>query len=466
MARVATIYFVAAAILFDGPIIVRPGAKDDIPMFDKLERYLLIVGVFLAPMRDFRPTDIAFTFSDLIFCILGVILIIRRRLSIAPLQDVTILWTLAVLLLIGGLFASSILNGSAAGALVVCTQYFFAYAFVPFLILQDDPKKALLLVKTCVFSLLFIVGCGFIFVAFDYNHGYQFISGSGRLASFSGNANNLASSISFTLPLLLYLWFSKELSNLASIGIFAAFVVGLILTSSNTGLASSALAIACFLMFAGNFRWMIKGTFLVMIAVLAVGTVGYDYLPKTFKNRVLEGLESGDVSQAGTYEDRMALIVEATELLDGVLILGIGADQHRKLSAEKEQPVHNQYLLVWIEGGTVALIGWLLILMTIVIVGIRSYQQPVGAHGAAVVLSVIIVFIIVANTTPHLYARGWILPALIAMGVVLADRAVSRNQNLGRNLGLRPATASVTSPYVAGPRHLSSISRHQIEDQS
>ncbi len=430
-------------------------------MLDKLERYLLISGVFLAPMRDFRPTDLAFTFSDLIFCILGIVLIIRRRLSIAPLQDITVLWMLAVLFLVGGLFASSIVNGSAAAALVVCTQYFFAYAFVPFLILQNDPKRALLLVKTTVFSLLFIVVCGFIFIAFDYNHGYTLVSGSGRLASFSGNANNLASSIALTMPLLFYLWFSKELSNLTSICIFASLIVGLILTSSNTGLASSTLAIACFLLFAGSFRWMIKGTFVVAIAVLTIATFGQDYLPKTFKNRVLEGLKSGDVSQAGTYEDRMALIVEASEMLDDVLILGIGADQHRKLSPKKEQPVHNQYLLVWIEGGTVALIGWLLILTTIIIVGIRSYQQPVGAHGAAVVLSVVIVLIFVANTAPHLYARGWILPALLAMGVVLADRAFSRE----RNLGLRSTTASVTSPYVTGPRPPPSISRHRIEDR-
>ena len=385
-------------------------------------------------------------------------LIIRRRLSIAPMQDITILWMLAVLLLVGGLFASSIVNGSAEASLVVCTQYFFAYAFVPFLIFQGNPERALSLMKTFVFSSLFIVVCGFIFFAFDYNHGFRFVSGSGRLASFTGDANTLASSIALTLPLLFYLWVSKELSNLASICIFAALAVGLILTSSNTGLASSALAIGCFLLFAGSFRWMIKSVFLVIIAVLAVATVGYDYLPDTFKERVLEGVESGDINQAGTYEDRLALIVEASEMLDGALILGIGAGQQRKLSPKKEQPVHNQYLLVWIEGGTLALIGWLLIPTTIVIVGIRSYQQSAGAHGAALVLSSAIVLIFIANTTTHLYARGWILPALLAMGVVLADRAASRCRYPSQNIGLRPSTR----PYIAEPRRLPPIDRKML----
>ena len=173
---------------------------------------------------------------------------------------------------------------------------------------------------------------------------------------------------------------------------------------------------------------MIQGALVVCVAISAIFTVGYDYLPDVFKRRVLQGLESGSIEQAGTYEDRVELIIEALEKLDGSLLLGIGADQYREVSYWKA-PVHNQYLLVWVEGGTIAIVGWMLILTTIVLVGVRSYQQRIGARGAAIVLAIALVFTLIANTTPHLYARSWILPVLLAMGLVLADRATGHNRH-------------------------------------
>jgi O-antigen ligase len=391
-------------------------------MLDKVERYTLMLAVFLAPLREFRPTDIAITFSDLIFCLAFILLLIRRRLTIAPLQDFTPFWVAAILLLIFGLFASSVVNGSPENSLVVCTQYFFAYAIVPFIIIHSDPERALALIKVYVFSSFFVVVCGLVFYATGFDGNQTFITGSGRLVSFTGNPNNLASQISLSMPLLLYLWFSRSLSGLFCLIAFACLVVGLILTSSNGGLLSTAVAIGCFLLLAGNFRWMAQGMILVAIAVLTVATVGYDYLPEVFRERVLQGLQSGSIDQFGTYQDRLAIIGEALEALDNSLILGIGADQYREFSYWK-YPVHNQYLLVWVEGGLLAIIGWLLILVTIAMVGVRGYQQPIGGQGAALVLSIAIVYALIANTTTHLYARFWILPALLAMGLVLADKA-------------------------------------------
>lgn len=177
-----------------------------------------------------------------------------------------------------------------------------------------------------------------------------------------------------------------------------------------------------FLLFTGNLRWLIKGAVLVMLAIIVVMTVGRDYLPEVFERRVMQAFESGSLDRAGTYEDRMALNIEATEWLDDSLLLGIGADQYRERSKYGE-PVHNQYLIVWIEGGTVALLGWLFILGTIYIVGVRGYQLPNGTPAAAAVLSVTTILAIVAITNPHIYARSYVVPVLAAMGLVLAARA-------------------------------------------
>jgi len=391
------------------------------PLLDRLERYLLCLGVFLAPMRVLRPTEFAFTYSDLAFCLLGIMLIIRRRMLIAPFQDATVIWFAAILFLIGGLFASSIVNGAAAEALVVCTQYFFAYGFLPFIILRNDRHNAVLVVKTYVYACFWLVMCGFVFVVIGYDGNGDFVTGSGRLASLTANPNNLGIQIGLVMPLLMYLWFSKSLSLPVCLAIVIVLVIGLIMTSSNTGLAAAALGFTMFMLFARSFKWMIQALVLVVTIILVVGTVGYDYLPEVFQRRVLQGLESGDIDQSGTYRDRLELIVEATERLDSSLLLGIGAEQYREQS-RLQLPVHNQYLLLWIEGGTIAFFGWLLILLTFIMVGLRGYARQDGAVAAAAVLSVAFVFIFIANSTPHLYARSWILPVLATMSLALSGR--------------------------------------------
>ena len=410
-------------------------------MLDRVERYILCIGVFLAPLSTVRPTDLAITYGDVAFAILGVMIIVRRRSSLTPLEDATILWMFAFLCLFGGLFVSSIVNGSAARSIVVCTQYFFAYAFLPFIILSGDEDKALLIAKTYVFSIFFISICGFIFAATGYDGNQRYITGAGRLSSLSGNPNGLASQIALTMPILIYLWFSRLLPMIVCICIFVSLIIALIMTSSNGGLASTALGIAAFLLLTGNFRWFFNGAVVVTLAIVLTATVGRDYLPEVFERRVLGAFESGSLQRAGTYEDRMELNIEASDWLEETIVLGLGADQFRERSRMGE-PVHNQYLIVWIEGGAIAFFGWLLILTTVLIVGVRGYNKTNGQTAAATVLSVTAVLAIVANTNPHLYARSYILPIFVAMGLVLAKKASHRPAMSE----FRPGNGPITQP--------------------
>ena len=170
----------------------------------------------------------------------------------------------------------------------------------------------------------------------------------------------------------------------------------------------TSLAIAMFLLFTGKIRWLLQGAVLAALAVTAVMTVGRDHLPEVFERRVLGTFESGDLDQAGTYEGRMALILEAVEWIDESLFLGIGVDQYRERS-RFGAPVHNQYLILWTEGGTIALLGWLLILATIVVVGARGYQVRNGAPAAAATMSVATTLALVATSNTHMYGRTYIV---------------------------------------------------------
>ena len=391
---------------------------------DRIQRSLLCIAVFLAPIQMFRPSEFSFTFSDFAFSLLGIMMIVRRQLTTVPLQDVTIVWMIANLFLLGGLYASSIINGAASASLVVCTQYFFAYVFLPFVIMSDE-KMALLIAKTLVSSIMFILVCGFIFAATGYNPNFAYVSGSGRLTSFFGDPNYLALQLALTVPLVMYLWFSKNLSTLICFIIFVCIFIGLIMASSNSGIGSAALGVGVFLLFAGSIRWLLQGALLAATLVLAAATVGYDYLPEVFQKRVLSAVESGSLDQAGTFQDRMELIAEASDKLGGSLWLGMGTDQYREHSYW-QAPVHNTYLLIWVEGGTIAIFGWLLILASIAFIGIRSYQYPRdGPRCAALVIAVLMIFMFVATTLPHLYQRFWIMPAFVAINLALAKRAAS-----------------------------------------
>jgi O-antigen ligase len=389
---------------------------------DRFERGLLCISVFLAPIQMFRPSEFSFTFSDFFFCLLGVMMIVRRKLNMAPLQDVTIIWVIANLMLIGGLYASSIINGSAAAALVVCTQYFFAYVFLSFIIMGDE-ERALLIAKTFVYAIMFIVVCGFGFVATGYDGGFAFITGSGRLTSFYSDANYLALQLALTLPLVMYLWFVRSFSSLTAIIMIICIFIGLILASSNSGIGAAVLGLGLFLLLAGSFQRLFQGMLLAGTLVVLASTVGYDHLPEVFQKRVLSALESGSIEQAGSFQGRLELIEEAVDKLDNSLFLGIGTDQYRERSSS-QAPVHNTYLLIWVEGGTIAIFGFLLILASIGFVGIRSYQfGREGAQAGALVLSVLVIFIFVATTLPHLYQRFWIMPAFIAINLALVQKA-------------------------------------------
>ncbi len=417
---------------------------------NQIEHHLLCLAVFMAPMRELRPTEINITYSDLVFFLLGGMLLVRRRLHVAPMQDATIVWMIAALCLIGGLFASSIVNGSPGASLIVCTQYIFAYVVLPFIVLQSR-DMALPLVKAMVFGVLFIVVLGFVFAATGHHGGHVYVSGSGRLASLASNPNDFALLIALSTPLLLYLWFSKALPGLVCMTTAVCFLIGLIMASSNSGIGATAIGVTVFLLFLGRVRLMVKGGLFIALLVLATATIGYDYLPEIFQKRVLSAVESGDIDGAGSYTDRMAMIVEASEMLGDSLLLGIGADQYAEHSFAGD-PVHNMYLLVWVEGGTIALFGWLLLLATLALISIRAYQQQDGAQEAAMVLAVTAIIVIAGTTSPHLYSRAWVVPFLVAIGVPLSRRARAMS-GAPQALGPERSPSSGGSLPYRPPRH-------------
>src|SRR3546814_16856122 len=111
----------------------------------------------------------------------------------------------------------------------------------------------------------------------------------------------------------------------------------------------------------------------------------------------------------------MDLIREAWGIVEDTMIVGLGVEQYRTISFA-DTPVHNMYLLLWAEGGLLALLGWLLLMTISALVAIGVYQYD--RQAAALGLSVLATFLIFSTASPHMYARVWLVPLMLALTVV------------------------------------------------
>ena len=392
-----------------------------------LELPVITVAIFLAPILPLKHSAIFFTLSDLFFCLALVLMVLAGRVPRAPLGRATSVWLLSCATLLSGIVVSSLFGPAPLRSLIVCGQYAFAFVLLLFLVAGRDDATAHFLVKTFVLSIVLsqIVGFSEYFFDFDFgisivNPSFTILTGNGRLTSLIGDANGNAALIAFIFPFVLYLWLSGRMAGWVVLPAVLILGTAVVLTSSNSGLAATLLGLVCFLGTAGSYG--LRATRIIIgalaVAIVVWGSMGFT-LPYTFEQRVLGAVESGDLEEAGTFRSRMNLMIEAVDIVDDALLFGLGADQFREVSVQKA-PVHNMYLLLWAEGGLIALVGWLS-LMTLPLVGVirlRATGDPRSRLLASFALTVVIVFCGAAFNSPHMYGRYWAVPFVLLVGLV------------------------------------------------
>jgi O-antigen ligase len=385
-----------------------------------VEPNVTALAIFLAPMRWFRLSAFFFTLSDMVFCLSLLLLLAGRRLPKAPLGPMTPLWLGGFTLLAIGLLGSSLLQGSPVRGLIVTGQYVFAWVLLCFVLLDRDPATLRKFLLAFVASIAVSEGIGVAVYFSGWDPTGRIVSGNERLMSFLEDPNANANMIGLTLPIVIYLWLAGILSSRLTVIILPLLLTALILTSSVGGIAIAGLGTSLFLVATMNLRVLAR---IVVPGVVALGLLlvwGTDYLPKTFQRRVLSAFESGELTQAGTADARLMLIREAAIMIDRNPLVGVGADQFREVS-EGGAPVHNAYLIVWAEGGLVALAGWLLLLATVFIMAIAAYQATRRRLTLATTMAVASVFCLIAVNNAHMYSRMWVVPLCLIMALCLAS---------------------------------------------
>jgi O-antigen ligase len=386
-------------------------------------RFLAASALFFLPYMFLRPASLLFTLSDALFLLAGVALVLGRGAPVSPFGALTPYWYAGVGLMLGALLISSVAHSSEGRWLSVAGQYAFSLLALPAILLISDRARWLLLVRAFVAGIVVMEILTFgILYYYDWDYetlhgkfGPEFLTGMGRVTGFLGGANLHSAVLCMALPFVFYLRGSGLMSRLVfalSVGLICA---GVFYSASFTGFVTLVLVAGLFLV-VGRVR--ISPQFAAGVAAIAFAYIAAGApVPGAFEKRVGGAIQDMDIEEAGTFTHRLDLMKEAWAMADESMLVGIGVDRYRTLN-QLQTPVHNSYMLVWVEGGFPALIGWVTLLL---VLGFGALlirrERPLDA---AVGLCVLAVFIIFSFTSAYMYARVWVAPVILALGPAFA----------------------------------------------
>ncbi len=385
----------------------------------RLEMFLISATVFLSPMNYLRTDLIYFTLSDLFALATVLLMLATRRLATQPFGRQTPSWYAAVALFLFGLMLGSLVKGNPTTATTVFAQYIFSFVLLPMAICARPHSEIIFLVKIFVVSVALIMLHGAFMMAFNPDD-VRFVSRSGRMYGLVERENATGALGAVALVFCQWLYFSRKISVAVLLLLSAPIAYGILLTGSNTGFFLALIGSFLLIFLNGSLR-LLAASIVVAFAVLAVVALWGEYfLPEIFVKRVYGALQSGDTSQAGTFEDRFALNQEALELARETIWIGLGIEQYRVVSAHGA-PVHNTYLLTLTEGGLISLIGLICLPAIAFYIGWRAFFGRHTHLSGALTITYVCLFALSLNGFAHIYARFWAIPLLLAMSVSLSQ---------------------------------------------
>ena len=114
-------------------------------------------------------------------------------------------------------------------------------------------------------------------------------------------------------------------------------------------------------------------------------------------------------------------------------------------------PLSICHLLLWVEGGLPALIGWLMLPQIIVLMAFWTFVRPGGRLVGATTLAVVTVFLLAATGNSHMYARFWVVPLHLCMALLMVSWASRLRLPSPRACG-RAARAPLGAPPASAPQ--------------
>lgn len=389
------------------------------PVLGQLDSKLAALTVFLSPMNFFRLDVVYLTLADAAACATLLVMLLKGNVPRAPLGMVTPIWLIGTLALAAGLTIGSVVNGEMLSLVVILMQYSFSLIVLVYVLAGREYRETVALLKVLVFSIAVVMAFGAYVVHYVPEPDLRLVSASGRLRSLVERENAAAALGSIAIVLLLNLTLHGKFRRITAALVMPVLLYGVILTGSNTGLIMTAFGITVTALFSGSARVVVGFILAAATAVAAVIFAGDIILPEIFQERVLAALTTGDLNQAGTFEDRYLLILEAMETARDTLVVGLGADQYRTISAFGA-PVHNSYLLLLTEGGLISLFGLVLLLLSGVTLAWAAIVVAGARTEGLMALTIILIYAAMLSSFAHFYARFWNVPLVLTLALAAA----------------------------------------------
>jgi len=388
--------------------------------------YFLDILIFLAIFLSFFPiirisSSVNFQLSDGIFLILLLVIILSRRKVVIPRVYKTpyFFYAYGLLFMILGLGLSSLIHGDGMRGLVVISQYLFTFLFVPVLVFHFDNSRSPALISAYVYSLIIMTLLGLYGFYFSSNlFGFRSI-GAGRTGFFLGNPNDYSKTVAICIPFIIYGLRIKIFRKFQSIVMIIVLFFGFVTASSFGGILS--LASGLFVMLLLNKFSLRMFKYMIAIMVLIIVVTQFIPIPDVFIIRVLDAVGS-NANQIGTIGYRSELLSMAWEeiISKNSLLLGLGADEFSLIAGT---PSHNFLLQIWVEGGLLSLIGWLIMYLALAFVGLVSLKRGSSSSSSFGITYVVILTIFFVNilSVSHIYNRFWFLPVAIALKLLARE---------------------------------------------
>lgn len=192
----------------------------------------------------------------------------------------------------------------------------------------------------------------------------------GSVGSYNGASNYL---MTFgIMALVFFLTIRERLYQRLALLAFLISIVGILLTQSRGGLIAFVMAFALLCLLGIPRGWVPKRLPVIAASVALFATVAMG--PILFAR-----FTSDD---GGSAESRLPLAQIAWDMVEDHPVLGVGANNFAFMMPEYITPefaaawlytVHNKYLLVWSETGTIGLVAFMLIPFSIIYQAIRCW---------------------------------------------------------------------------------------------
>lgn len=335
----------------------------------RVQIYTLYTAMFLIAFPSLRVGNAPISIADILLIILFMSLLLEafsgKKVGIAA-HSIVIVWLISGFLIVTGLLVSSVVHSvGSLSSFSRIAQYAFSYLLIPItlaVLFQRTPAEQALL--WCVWGFFASTAIAVATAVISPNL-YQNLVEAGffpveqRVGGFVG-PNGLAKTIALLTPYLLWKISAERNYPIKYIAVILVFAFGVIGAASVAG--AGAFAIALVLTLFVFPRAILR--LIVPVAILSAVFVAVPLSALTNEKvaaslrRLSQAWEMGGVTGSPSYEIRAWLMEEAMGFIQESPLIGIGAGRYEHLSLFGIQ-VHNTYLLLWCEGGIVALLGFL-----------------------------------------------------------------------------------------------------------